>query len=214
VRGHLGLGDTPTLAAQFDDLRQQSVSASLGMWIFLATEVLLFGGMATVFVVHRAEWPDAFAEAARRLDLGLATVNTALLLASSFTMALAVHAARRGRRRPLAAFLLLTVLVGAIFLVVKAVEWNREAAQGLVPGREFRWSGEGAGPAQLFFGLYFTMTGAHAVHLAVGILVLLGLVVRQMRDHAIPVEVPGLYWHFVDLVWIFLFPLLYLAGPR
>jgi cytochrome c oxidase subunit III len=214
MRRQLGLGDVPTLALQFDDLRQQSVSASLGMWIFLATEVLLFGAICTVFAVHRATWPEAFAAASRRLDLALGTVNTTMLLASSFTMALAVHAARRGRRRPLGALLLVTALVGVVFLVVKAAEWRREIDEGLLPGAAFRWSGEGAGPAQLFFGLYFVLTGTHAVHLSVGIALLLVLVVRQRRGHAVPVEVPGLYWHFVDLVWIFLFPLLYLAGPR
>jgi cytochrome c oxidase subunit 3 len=214
VRRRLGLGDAPALARHFDDLAQQRLSASLGMWVFLATEVLFFGGTITAFVVDRARWPDVFAAASHRLDAAVGTVNTALLLASSFTMALAVHAARHGRRRPLAALLVFTALVGCLFLGVKAAEWNREIGEGLFPGRGFRWEGQDAGAAQLFFGLYFVMTGLHALHLLIAIGLLAFLLVRQARGRAIPVEVPGLYWHFVDVLWIFLFPLLYLAGPR
>jgi len=210
----LGSVDAPAPAAQFDDVEQQRVSASLGMWIFLTTEVLLFGAIFTAFAVHRYRWPDATAAASSHLDVTLGALNTAVLLTSGFTMALAVRAAALGKRRAVAVTLAVTALLGAAFLGIKALEYSREIDAGLLPGATFRWTGSDAGPVQLFFVLYFLATSLHALHLATGIAMIAFLLVRQIRGRDIPVEVPGLYWHFIDVVWIFLFPLLYLAAGR
>lgn len=207
----------PRPAHQFDDLGQQHEAASLGMWVFLLTEVMLFGGLFTGYTVYRSAYPEAFAAGSRHLDLIAGAVNTVVLILSSLTMALAVHAAQAGRRRALVGFLLLTLLLGGLFLGSKAVEYEHKFEEGLVPGRGFRLQDPRAERVELFFSFYFVMTGTHALHMLVGIGILAVLALLAWRGrfgaayHA-PVEVAGLYWHFVDIVWIFLFPLLYLIG--
>lgn len=205
------------VAHHFDDLEQQHEASRLGMWTFLVTEVLFFGGLFCAYVVYRSAYPAAFAAGSRTLDLWAGGFNTAVLIGSSLSMALAVAAAHDGDRRALIRNLLLTILLGAVFLGVKVYEYAHKFEEGHVPGPYFRFS-DGLLPDRaepLFFGLYFAMTGLHAVHMIIGIgilAVLAGLAhLRRIGpDWWMPVELTGLYWHFVDVVWIFLFPLLYL----
>jgi cytochrome c oxidase subunit 3 len=206
-----------SVAHQFDDRAQQHESASLGMWAFLATEVMFFGGLFMAYIAYRYGYPDAFATASRRLDETLGGVNTAVLLTSSLTMALAVHAAQAGRRKALVVFLLVTLLLGAVFMGIKGLEYYNEYEEGLIPAFNFTYNGADAQKVQLFFVLYFLMTGLHAIHLTIGIVVVLVVALLAWRgrfspEYATPVEITGLYWHFVDIVWVFLFPLLYLIA--
>jgi cytochrome c oxidase subunit III len=205
------------LAHQFDDLEQQSEAVTVGMWAFLITEVLFFGGLFTGYAVYRTMYPQAFAEASRHLDVVLGAVNTAVLICSSLTMALAVRAAQFGQRAALIGFLLATMLLGSVFLGVKVVEYSDKFAHHLVPGRAFTFEGPHAPQAQLFFSFYFAMTGMHAVHMIIGLGILAVLVVLAWRgrfssEYYAPIDISGLYWHFVDIVWIFLFPFLYLIS--
>jgi cytochrome c oxidase subunit III len=205
------------LQHQFDTVEQQRDASTLGMWVFLVTEILFFGGLFLVYTVYRAEYPLAFAEASRHLDITLGTFNTAVLIISSLTMALAVYSASLGRRKAIIAFLLATMALGGVFLGVKAVEYAHKFHDHLVPGPGFRFPGAGAHQAEIFFSLYFAMTGLHAAHMIIGIGLLTVLVLQARKgrygpEYYTPVEVCGLYWHFVDIVWIFLFPLLYLIG--
>ena len=208
---------TPVVAHHFDDAEQQREAASLGMWIFLITEIMFFGGVLTTYVVYRSAFPNGFAHASAHLDIVLGTVNTAVLIGSSLTMALAVYAAQVGRRGRLMILLLLTMGLGATFLGIKAYEYAHKFHEGLVPGSHFTYAGAEAAQAELFFSLYFALTGLHALHMIIGLGVLAVLVVEARRGrygpgYHTPVELSGLYWHFVDIVWIFLFPLLYLIG--
>lgn len=200
--------------AQKEELAGYSGS-KFGMWLFLFTELMLFSVLFTAYGVFRALHLEAFHTAHKELNLTLGTVNTVILITSSFTMALAVGAAQRGRRKLTTLFLSLTALLGIGFLFVKAIEYGAKIHHGLYPG----------GPAlqtldageKLFFGLYFTMTGLHALHVYAAILVILYLLVRNLMGEFSeryygPVEIGGLYWHLVDLIWIYLFPLLYLVG--
>lgn len=205
------------LAHHFDDLAQQYEAVHLGMWVFLLTEIMFFGGLFAGYTVYRTFYPEAFAAGSQHLDLVLGGVNTMVLLASSLTMALAVQAAQSGQRQQLVIFLLLTIGCGLLFLGIKAIEYGHKFADHLVPGKHFLFAGPLTGQVQLFFGFYFGMTGMHALHMVIG-LGLLGLLTLQAwrgqfsTAYAAPVEMLGLYWHFVDIVWIFLFPLLYLLG--
>ena len=205
-----------SLAHQFDDVDQQHESASLGMWVFLATEVMFFGGMFLGYSVYRGAYHVAFKEASGHLDVLLGAINTAVLLCSSLTMALAVHAVQLGGRRTVALLLLATIALGGIFLGIKAVEYHHKYEEHLIPGRGFIFPAADANHAQLFFSFYFAMTGMHALHMIIGIGLMLVLILRTMRGrfsskYHSPIEMTGLYWHFVDIVWVFLFPLLYLV---
>jgi cytochrome c oxidase subunit III len=202
-----------TLAAQFADADQQSEASHLGMWTFLATEVLFFGGLFMAYILYRHLYPDAFALGSRRTDLFYGTLNTAILLTSSLTMALAVQAARGGDNKPTVRCLLLTIILALGFLVIKGFEYREDIAEKLVPGPGF--NAALAPRAGVFFWLYWAMTGLHAIHVMVGVGLLSVITVlagrrRFSSRYCTPVEVSGLYWHFVDLVWIFLYPLLYL----
>ncbi|MDQ4074997.1 MAG: cytochrome c oxidase subunit 3 family protein [Chloroflexota bacterium] len=207
----------PHLAHHFEDLEQQQEAVTLGMWLFLATEIMLFGGLFLVFQVYRIGYPEAFVAAAEHLQFLVAGVNTAVLLCSSFTIALAVHAAQTGNSRRAALFLLATIVLGSIFLGIKGYEWYHEYEEALVPGLRFIWEGapEHAGPAYIFFSLYFTMTGLHATHMIIGMVLLAAIAFMAWRnkfsaEYYAPVELIGLYWHFIDVVWVFLYPVLYL----
>lgn len=207
---------TSAVAHQFDDLEQQFEASTLGMWVFLVTEIMFFGGLIAGYTIYRALYPAAWAEGSHHLDITWGALNTAVLIGSSLTMALSVYYAQRGRRRPLILFLLLTMLLGSVFLGVKVIEYSHKYHEGLIPGALFRYQGESAN-LELFFSFYFAMTGMHALHMVIGIGIMAVLVVLAYRnkfseDYFTPVEVSGLYWHFVDIVWIFLFPLLYLIG--
>jgi len=207
------------LAEQFDTIEQQHEAAKLGMWIFLATEVLFFGGLFLGYTVYRYLYPETFAAASRHTEVILGGANTAILLFSSTLMALAVRAAELGRRKHLIWLLLGTAFFGVIFMAIKGLEYHKDFVDHLVPGVGFRWHEANPSAAEMFFWLYFAMTGLHAIHVTVGIFVMLTLTVlawrRQFENgNYMAVEVAGLYWHFVDIVWVFLFPLLYLAGHR
>jgi cytochrome c oxidase subunit 3 len=206
----------PALKHHFDDLGQQHEAATLGMWVFLATEVLFFGGLLAAYMLYRVWYPETWGAASRTLDITLGTVNTAVLIGSSLTMALAVHAAATDRRRPLLLFLLLTMALGAVFLGIKAFEYAHKFHEHHVPGLGFHFEGPAPERANLFFSLYFGLTGLHALHMVIGLglmTVMLAMAARGKFSSRwyTPVEVSGLYWHFVDIVWIFLFPLLYLV---
>lgn len=189
------------------------------MWIFLATEVLFFGGMFAGYTIYRTLYPEAFAEGSAHLDLVLGTVNTAVLLLSSLSMALAVHAAQTNGKK-LAHFIGLTAVLGFVFLAIKAIEYQHKFHDHLVPGEHFGIGthGETLLPStELFFSFYFAMTGMHALHMVIGFGLLTWIGVGAIRkrfsaDYYTPVEMVGLYWHFVDIVWVFLFPFLYLIG--
>jgi len=212
----------PELAEHFSSPEQQRDTASAGMWLFLLSEVLFFGGLFTVYAVYRYSFPVAFAAASHHLDVALGATNTVVLLASSLTMALAVQAASLGKRRLIVLYLLLTLGLGCAFMGIKTVEYRDKFAHHLVPGPSFSAESLGldgalAGQAQLFYSLYFGLTGLHALHMLIGMAILGGLAVAAQRGrygpaYYTPVEITGLYWHFVDVVWIFLFPLLYLVA--
>ena len=209
----------PALAHHFESLEHQKDAATLGMWVFLVTEVLFFSGLFCTYSVYRSWYPNGFEAASSELLVWAGTLNTAVLITSSLTMALAVHAAQLGNRRLLLTFLTITMLLGVVFLGVKAYEYWSEYTVGHVPGfgLPFRFDPEYYGPAQIFYSLYFVMTGLHAIHMIVGLGIMsvmwywsyAGIV---NAEYASPIEISGLYWHFVDIVWIFLFPLLYLLG--
>jgi cytochrome c oxidase subunit 3 len=205
------------LAHHFDDLEQQREASTLGMWVFLVTEVLFFGGMFLAYVVYRSKSPEGFMAASHHLDVTLGSINTVILILSSLTMALAVHAAQTGKQGALIVFLILTIIFGASFLGIKSVEYHHKFEENLVPGPHFQHAEPHARSAEIFFSLYFAMTGMHALHMIIGIGLLLTLIWQARggrfgTGYSNPVEITGLYWHFVDIVWIFLFPLLYLLG--
>jgi cytochrome c oxidase subunit 3 len=205
------------VAHQFEDSGQQFYAATLGMWLFLLTEIMFFGGVFTAYVYYRSVYPAAFAHGSHHLDVTLGAINTVVLIASSFTMVLAVHAAQTGRVRRIFSALLATMTLGSVFLVIKGFEYHHKFVEGLVPGPLWRYMAPDADKQQLFMSIYFSMTGLHALHMVIGIGVLAWIAVRAWRGafdahYYTPVECVGLYWHFVDIVWIFLFPLLYLLG--
>ncbi len=187
------------------------------MWIFLVTELLFFGGLFLVYSVYRTWYPDAFAAASHEMIVWAGTLNTVVLITSSLTVVLAVHAAQTGHRHALVALLLATIVLGCVFLGVKAYEYRTEYLEHHVPGFGFEFEREYLLHAQIFFSLYFIMTGLHAVHMIIGIGIMSVMAWMSWRrvitpEYYNPIEVSGLYWHFVDIVWIFLFPLLYLVG--
>ena len=210
---------TGELYEQYRTMEQQRETASLGMWVFLSTEVLFFGGLFMTYTLNRSTYPDIFAEASRSINLWLGAINTVVLIGSSLTMAMAVWASQVGKKQLVTIFLISTLVLGSVFLAIKAVEYHEKFVEHHVPGFNFSFE-PGASiatnaHAQLFFSLYFAMTGLHALHMIIGAGLLLWLIKQSMRgrftpQYNTPVELVGLYWHFVDIVWIFLFPLLYL----
>jgi cytochrome c oxidase subunit 3 len=220
-------GEEKGLVHQFENLEQQQDSDTLGIWLFLVTEIMFFGGMFAAYGLYRGLYFAAFEGGSHILDVRLGAANTVVLLGSSLTMALGVRSAQTGNRRALVLFLIATMVLGGVFLGVKAYEYNQKFVEHIVPSLD--WAPEGGvlahlAPgglqhAQLFFFFYFAMTGLHAIHMIIGMGLLLYLVVRARQgsftpNYFAPVEIVGLYWHFVDIVWIFLFPLLYLIGGR
>jgi cytochrome c oxidase subunit 3 len=208
--------ETLALREQFDTSEQQKDASTLGMWLFLITEVMFFGGMFLTYTIYRRAYFDVFALASSTLNAVIGAANTAVLLCSSFTMVLAVRAAQLGKRNALIIFLILTLVLGVAFLGIKGYEWNEKFQEHHVPGLSFHLDGTGEqGHAQLFFSLYFAMTGLHALHMIVGCGILTWLLIEAVKrkftpGYMTPVDIAGLYWHFVDIIWIFLFPLLYL----
>jgi len=205
------------LREQFDTAEQQKDASLLGMWIFLITEVMFFGGMFAAYTIYRSAYPTVFAIASSSLNVTIGAVNTCVLLLSSFTMVMAVRAGQLGQRKAIIFFLILTLIFGFTFLGVKAYEWTEKYYEHHMPGQlAFHLEGTPLqGPAKLFFSLYFAMTGLHALHMVVGVGILTWLILEARKgkysaEYFTPVDISGLYWHFVDIIWIFLFPLLYL----
>jgi cytochrome c oxidase subunit 3 len=201
------------LQEQFDDLEQQRDTSRLGLWLFLATEVLFFGGLFMAFAVYHLVYPTEFALAGKHTNLLYGSLNTALLLTSGLVMSLAVHAIQLGNAKACVKWMLLTGLLGVAFLGVKGLEYADDIHKHLVPGASFALPNHPG--AQIFFYLYWAMTGLHAVHLIVGLLLLAIFAYftsrgRYSPQYHNPVELIGIYWGFVDLIWIFLYPLLYL----
>lgn len=197
----------------FRSLRRQREAAAFGLWVFLGSEVMFFACALTGYAVYRVLFPGPFATAARETNVIFGTANTAILLTSSLAMAAAVEGARAGLRRMVLLCLGLTILLGLAFLTVKGFEYHEDIHKHLVPGVGFRLAEPAA---QVFFAFYWLLTGVHALHMSIGIGVVATLLVqawRRSRPLASPgFEVAGLYWHFVDIVWVLLYPLLYLVG--
>jgi len=239
----------PALAHQFDSMEQQKGASTFGMWVFLLTEIMMFGGLFTAYLIYRIKYYPAFVAGSSSISVGWGFANTLVLIASSFTMAMAVWAAQQGRRRAQVWFLLGTMVLGAAFLGVKAKEYYDKYDECHIPGHVIgkgfnTWGGcEAGNPGQgniaeelvknehmpegaaiqtakqteIFFSFYFAMTGLHAFHMIIGMGLMTWLVLRASRgefgpQYYTPVELGGLYWHFVDIVWIYLFPLLYLIN--
>jgi cytochrome c oxidase subunit 3 len=202
------------VAEQFEDAQQQAEASHLGMWTFIATEILFFGGLFLAYFVYRHFYFNAFVAGSKHTDVFYGTLNSVILLTSSFTMALAVQFAKVGQTKLIVRCLLLTIFLGAAFVVVKGFEYHKDIADHLVPGPNF----DPSLPlqSQIFFWFYWVMTGLHGVHILIGLGVLTVMTILAHREkfsatYHTPIEITGLYWHFVDIVWLFLYPLLYLV---
>jgi cytochrome c oxidase subunit III len=208
----------PWLQHHFDSMEQQAEASTLGMWVFLVTEIMFFGGLFMAYLVYRHASPEGFQEASFELNRVWGTTNTAVLICSSLTMALAVRAAQTSAsRQTQVLFLVITIFFGLVFLGIKGIEYTDKFVHHHVPGPYFHWDGHYPKPAEQFYSLYFAMTGLHALHMIIGVGIMTVVAIMAWRgtfdsEYYTPVEVSGLYWHFVDIVWIFLFPLLYLIG--
>jgi cytochrome c oxidase subunit 3 len=208
------------LQHHFADPAQQLDSAKLGMWLFLATEVLIFGGLFCAYAIYRALHPEVFVDGSQFLDWKLGALNTVVLLFSSLTVALAIRAAQTNNQGQIKMYLVVTIVCAGIFLVVKYFEYTHKIHDGLLPGEHFLALSEtvrNPDQAHIYFGIYFLMTGLHGIHVVIGMIVLGWVLMRSMKGefgphYYTPIELGGLYWHLVDLIWIFLFPLLYLIG--
>jgi len=212
-----GEGEGVALGHHFQTLEQEHEAAEFGMWIFLMTELMLFGGLFLGYIFYRTVYSDGFAEGSRHLELSYGGPNTIILIVSSLTMVLAVRSAQLGAQRRLTWYLLATAALGILFMAIKGAEYYKHFVDGTVPVLNWTYAGPYANQVQLFFFAYFALTGLHSLHLTIGIamLVVAALMAGHgafLGEHHIPLEMIGLYWHFVDMVWMFLLPLLYLFG--
>jgi len=214
----------PGFAHQFEEMDQQRAAGNLGMWVFLVTEIMFFGGLFATYTIYRSLHPQAFEIGSHLLEVQFGATNTAVLICSSLTMALAIHSAQTGKSKStIIGYLIATMILGAAFIGIKLYfEWYHDYVEHLVPGINFvirpEWGHSGS-QVPMFFCFYFFMTGLHALHMVIGIAILTVLTIMTARgrfssEYYAPLEISGLYWHFVDIVWIFLFPLLYLIGGR
>lgn len=218
----------PELRHHFVSVEQQRDAASLGMWLFLGTEIMFFGGMFCAYLIYRLNYFNEFAAGSRSLNLKWGTINTIILICSSLTVALGVRAAQMGKRKLLVLLLVLTIVFGLAFLGIKGIEWYDKYTEHHIPGASFSAADLmhdypqlhiDAAHEQIYFSLYFALTGLHALHMIIGIgifsvLLLYSWKGRYTPEYHTPIEIGGLYWHFVDIVWIYLFPLLYLIDRR
>ena len=218
----------PALQHHFADMEQQKNASELGMWLFLGTEIMFFGGMFLAYLIYRLNYYNEFAAGSKSLDIYLGTANTAVLICSSLTVAMGVRAAQLGKRKLLIVLLLLTLVFGLGFLGIKGIEWYQKFEEHHIPGanfdvsdliREYPQLHIVPSHSQLYFSLYFAMTGLHALHMVIGIGIFCFITYYAWKgkygpEYHTPVEVAGLYWHFADIVWIYLFPLLYLIDRR
>ncbi len=207
------------LRPHYADMDQQRETATMGMWVFLITEIIFFGGLFTAYLVYRTAHYDAWLIGSEHMDFWIGTINTVILLCSSLFVALALHAIQEGHNKLCALYFSIAAAMGLLFLGLKGVEYHRHFLEGAVPGSLWRLQVNDPNSVQMFFYIYFVMTGLHALHVTIGVVLLLiiawyALKGRYSPKYHNPVEVSGLYWHFVDIVWIFLYPLLYLIGHR
>jgi cytochrome c oxidase subunit III len=224
---HVEHKHNPALLHHFADAQQQKNAASLGMWVFLVTEIMFFGGMFCAYLVYRLAHFNAFAAGSQQLNIWMGAINTAVLIVSSVTVVLAVKAAESGKRKLLTGYLVVTVLLGLTFLVIKGFEYTEKFEKHHVPGPTFNFTDKfddngkqipvNPREAELFFSLYFAMTGMHALHMVIGCGLFSTLAILAWKGHYTqnyftPIENAGLYWHLVDIIWIYLFPLLYLIS--
>jgi len=208
------------LKHHFADLEQQKATSTFGMWLFLVTEIMFFGGLFAAYLIYRLSYFNAWVAGSQTMEIQYGAINTVVLICSSLTMVMAVHSAKIGNRKLTAIFLILTLILGFGFLGIKAVEYHNHWVHHEVPGANFHFEHEGnydPRHVEIFFSLYFAMTGMHAVHMLIGAGLLTWLLIANARrrfspEYNTPVEMVGLYWHFVDLIWIYLFPLLYLIS--
>jgi len=206
----------PAQQHHFETRQQQAEASTLGMWLFIAQEVMFFGGLFTAYLIYRVWYPQAWAEGSLELDIVMGGINTAVLIGSSLTMALAVRAAQTNLKKSTVVWLILTMILGMTFLVIKFFEYKHKFELNHVPGANFVFEGPHAAQVEIFLSLYFALTGLHALHMVIGFGILAWILWMAMKDRFssewyTPIEMAGLYWHFVDIVWIFLFPLLYLV---
>ena len=221
----------PALQHHFDDLGQQHEAGTLGMWMFLTTEIMFFGPLFFAYALMRSggihftnigqRFTEGFIAASHHQNIKLGAFNTVVLIFSSLTVAMGVYFAQTNKKRALVISLVATIILGGVFLAVKGVEYYEHWEHNLMPGANFAFhdNPQLEKPAELFFILYFCMTGLHAAHMVIGIGIFIWILIRAHRgqfssEYYSPVEVSGLYWHFVDVVWIFLFPMLYLIDPQ
>ncbi len=202
-------------AHHFKNAHHEFDACKVGMWLFLLQEVLFFAPLFVGYALFRVMYPEAFFEASLLLDWKMGALNTAALITSSFTMALAVNAVQRGKNDKAVKYLFLTILLACVFLVVKYFEYTHKIHEGILPAQLYTYPHTVHERTPLFFSLYFMMTGLHGIHVLIGIGLLIWIMLKAKRnefstEYITPVELVGLYWHFVDLVWIYLFPLLYL----
>jgi cytochrome c oxidase subunit III len=208
------------LKHHFADLEQQKATATFGMWLFLVTEIMFFGGLFATYLIYRISYFNAWVAGSQTMEIQYGTANTAVLICSSLTMVMAVHFAKLGNRKLTTLFLAFTLILGMAFLGLKGVEYHGHWVHHEFPGSTFHFEHEGnydPRQVQMFFSLYFAMTGMHALHMVIGAGLLTWLIIANTRgrfspEYNSPVELVGLYWHFVDLIWIYLFPLLYLIS--
>ena len=224
------MSDTHSAALQhhFEDMEQQNAAANMGMWAFIAQEIMFFGGLFAGYTVYRYKYFDAFTTGSHTLPIQWGALNTAVLICSSLTMALGVRAAQQGKKNGIIGWIIATMFLGSIFLGVKYIEYSDKYEHHLVPTSSFYYTpdethpmpeGVTHGQMKIFYSFYFVMTGMHALHMIIGIGIMVYLLARARKgvfttEYFAPIENFGLYWHFVDIIWIFLFPLLYLIGGR
>jgi cytochrome c oxidase subunit 3 len=217
MSSHDSTAHTSPLQHHFADMEQQRESAKLGMWLFLLTEVLLFGGLFCAYAIYRAWHPEMFSNAHTLLNVWLGGTNTVVLITSSVTMALAIRSLQLNQKKQAIWFIYSTIALAAVFMVIKYFEYSHKIHLGQLPGKYYTFQGlEGTNP-HIFFSVYFMMTGLHGFHVLCGMVVMFWLIKRIKAnefnsEYYTPVEMTGLYWHLVDLIWIFLFPLFYLIG--
>jgi cytochrome c oxidase subunit 3 len=205
------------LREQFATEEQQRETTTFGMWIFLATEVLFFGALFMAFSIYRMQYPHAFTVGSEGMNLVLGATNTAVLITSSLTMAMSIHSIASGKPGRTVLFLIATMAIGAVFLGIKFTEYYQHYMEHKAPGLNFLSTDPAGRQIELFYVFYFLMTGLHAVHMIIGISILAILVVRTAAgsftaNYHTPIEATGLYWHFVDIVWVFLYAIFYLPG--
>ena len=208
---------THVIPHHFDNAEQAYQSSKLGFWLFLVSEILLFGGLFVAYIVFRSLYPDMFHEASGELNRIMGGINTIVLICSSFTMAMGVNRVQHNDPKKAVMFLAITIAFAAIFMVIKYFEYSHKIHLGLLPAGFYHYDGITHPRAPLFFSLYFVMTGLHGVHVLVGMGLITWVLLRVKRgdfsnQYYTPVELVGLYWHLVDLIWIYLFPLMYLIG--